>query len=86
MRDVEYEHEFILEEAKVLPQREGGTWVEDQYDYHPYIRERDYSKDDRYTGEDTNTDVSETLDVHPDVDMEHPRWDDPYPEPDDRPE
>jgi hypothetical protein len=65
MRDVEYEHGFILEEANGLPQREGGTWVKVHYEHHRYIREGDYKEGDEYAGEDTDTNVSGAPDMLP---------------------
>jgi hypothetical protein len=62
LRDLEYEHEFILEHAKLLPVTEYPDWVEDDYKHHESIRERAYHEGDEYDGEDTNTDVSSEQD------------------------
>jgi hypothetical protein len=54
MRHVEHEHEYILEDAKLIPTPVHVHWTDKNYNYHTFIQDTKYEEGDIYVGEDTD--------------------------------
>jgi len=59
MRHVEHEHEYILEDAKLIPTPVHVHWTDKNYNCHTFIQDIKYKQGDIYAGEDTDAGISD---------------------------